>query len=154
MPEVKTWMQGKMAKVSFAGAASNTHSTHAHLAQPRIYRVIIAQLFVSASLFVILQPLGMTAALSAVLGGLCSTVPNAYFVRQAFRYRGARSARLITYSFYRGEAGKLLLTAAAFTLVFTLVKPLNPIALFGAFILVQTVHWFTPVLVRQPAQEK
>ena len=154
MPEVKTWMQEKMTNMSFAGAASNTHPTHAHLAQPRIYRVIIAQLLVSASLFVILQPMGMTAALSALLGGLCCAVPNAYFVKQAFRYRGARSAKLITYSFYRGEAGKLVLTAAAFMLVFTLVKPLNPLALLGAFMLVQVVHWFTPLLVRQPAQEK
>ena len=154
MPEVKVWVQEKMASMSFVGSVRNSHPKRAHLAQPRIYRVIVAQLLVSALLFVILQPLGMTVAISALLGGLCYTAPNAYFVKQAFRYQGARSAKLITYSFYRGEAGKLMLTVIAFTLVFTLVKPLNPIALFGAFMLVQTVHWFTPLLVRQPVQEK
>ena len=149
MSEVKAWMQEKSASEGFV-----RERRYAHLAQPRIYRVIVVQLLFSFLFFVLLQPLGMTAALSALLGGLCYTIPNAYFVRQAFRYRGARSAKLIANSFYRGEAGKLILTAVAFTLVFTQVKPLDPIALFGAFILVQAVNWFTPLLVRQPVRDK
>ena len=149
MSEAKAWMQGKIANESFVRERG-----HAHLARPRIFRVIAAQLMISFLLFIILQPLGMTTALSALLGGLCYTIPNAYFAKQAFRYRGARSAKLIANSFYRGEAGKLMLTVIAFMLVFTLVEPLNPVALFSAFVLVQTVNWFTPLLVRQPVKNK
>lgn len=153
MSGVKARMQEKITSTAFLGE-SGGEQKYTHLGQPKIFRVIIAQLSVSAVLFVVLQPLGMTFALSALLGGLCYTIPNAYFVKQAFRYRGARSAKLIANSFYRGEAGKLMLAAVAFTLVFTLVKPLNPVALFGAFILVQMVNWFTPLLVRHPVKEK
>ena len=98
MSEVKAWMQEKFASESYV-----RERRHAHLAQPRIYRVIVVQLLLSFLFFVLLQPLGITAALSALLGGLCYTIPNAYFVRQAFRYRGARSAKLIASSFYRGK---------------------------------------------------
>ncbi|MFK0570227.1 F0F1 ATP synthase subunit I [Endozoicomonas sp.] len=117
------------------------------LQQPPVHRVVVAQLAVSAVLALVLLPQGITFALSALLGGLCCSLPNAYFVWRAFRYRGARSAKLIVSSFYRGEAGKLVLTTAGFILVFTLVKPLEPLALFGSFIAVQAVSWFAPLLV-------
>lgn len=154
MSGAKALIQEKMASENIVKSVDSSGPRYTHLNRPQIFRVIVVQLIVSALLFVVLQPLGITVALSALLGGLCYAVPNAYFAKQAFRYRGARSAKMITNSFYRGEAGKLLLTVIAFTLVFTLVKPLNPVALFGAFMLVQTVNWFTPLLVRQSVQEK
>lgn len=123
------------------------HRKRLWLQQPPVHRVIVAQLLVSAVLALALLPLGITFTLSSLLGGLCCSLPNAYFVWRAFRYRGARSAKLIVSSFYRGEAGKLVLTSAGFILVFTLVKPLEPLALFGSFITVQAVSWFAPWLV-------
>ncbi len=119
-----------------------------HLRQPRIYRVPVAQLLISLLFFIVLQPLGSVVGYSALLGGLCYAVPNTYFVWRAFQHRGARSARLITNSFYKGEAGKLLLTAAAFTLVFANVEPLEPLALFGGFTGVLVSNWFTPLLIK------
>ena len=154
MSEIKAWSRGKTADEGFVRSVHRYGQKHTHLAKPRVFRVIIAQALVSTLLFVILQPLGMAIALSALLGGLCCTIPNAYFVKQAFRFRGAHSAKMIANSFYLGEAGKLMLTVVAFTLVFTQVKSLDPVALFGAFILVQTVNWFTPLLIRQPVREK
>lgn len=147
MSEVKVWTgQG-------AGSQHDSRSKKlAHLQGPPIFRVVIVQLLVSLGLFPVLQFVGMTVAKSALLGGLCCAIPNAYFVRQAFRYRGARAAKQIAQSFYKGEAGKLLLTLIAFTLAFTLadpLDPLDPLALFGGYILVQAVNWFTPLLIRR-----
>ena len=123
------------------------NSKYIWLQQPPVHRVIVAQLALSVALALAMLPLGTVFALSSLLGGLCCSLPNAYFVWRAFRYRGARSAKLIVSSFYRGEAGKLVLTSVGFILVFTLVKPLEPLALFGTFIAVQAVSWLAPVLV-------
>lgn len=123
------------------------HRKYEWLQQPPVHRVIVAQLVVCAVLTLALLPLGLNFALSSLLGGLCCSLPNAYFIWKAFRYQGARSAKLIVSSFYRGEAGKLVLTTIGFILVFTLVKPLEPLALFGSFIAVQLVSWFAPSLV-------
>ncbi|WP_257264053.1 F0F1 ATP synthase subunit I [Endozoicomonas sp. ONNA2] len=154
MSEAKVWKQQiAIGRDDWSGFVSRKSSRTDHrqylwLQQPPVHRVIVAQLLVSAVLAMALLPLGITVTLSSLLGGLCCSLPNAYFVWRVFRYRGARSAKLIVSSFYRGEAGKLLLTTAGFTLVFTLFKPLEPVALFGSFIAVQAVSWFAPLLVR------
>lgn len=90
---------------------------------------------------------GVDAALGAFLGGIMVWLPNCYFAFRAFRYRGARAARLIVRSFYAGAAGKMLLTAGLFTLVFVNVKPLNALAVFAGFAIVQSLNWFVPLLV-------
>jgi|GEM_PF-757170 len=119
------------------------------LQRPPVYRVVAAQLLVSVLLALILLPLGYNVSLSSILGSLCCALPNAYFTWRVFRFHGARQAKQIVSSFYRGAAGKLLLTAASFVMVFTLVKPVVPLALFGSFIAVQAVSWFAPLLIRK-----
>lgn len=80
-------------------------------------------------------------ALSVVIGGALCALPNAYFGLRAFRgmpwrgkpqpfdrgtqQRGARVASRVLENFYRGEAGKFVLTLAGFAAVFALVRPLN-----------------------------
>lgn len=96
---------------------------------------------------------GKAAGLCALLGGLIVWLPNSYFAFRAFRYRGARAARLIVRSFYAGAAGKMFLTAGMFTLVFVNVRPLNAPAVFLGFALVQTLSWIVPLIVgRQDSQ--
>ncbi len=94
------------------------------------------------------------AALAAFLGGMTVVLPNFYFAYRAFRYRVARAAQLIVRSFYAGAAGKMLLTAGMFTLVFINLKPLNAPAVFIGFVLVQTLSWIVPLVIsRQEAAE-
>ena len=90
---------------------------------------------------------GQGAASGAFLGGVIVWLPNCYFAFRAFRHRGARAARLIVRSFYAGAAGKMLLTAGMFTLVFVNVKPLNAPAVFLGFAFVQTLNWIVPLIV-------
>ena len=89
---------------------------------------------------------GVIAAYSVLLGGLICLVPNCYFAYRAFKFRGARAARDIVRSFYVGEAGKLMLTAILFAIVFSSVKPLNALALFLGFGAIQLVNWLVPIL--------
>ena len=92
---------------------------------------------------------GRDAAIGAFLGGLTVWLPNCYFAFRAFKHRGARAARLIVRSFYTGAAGKMLLTAGMFTLIFVNVKPLNAPAVFLGFALVQMLNWVVPLIVNK-----
>jgi ATP synthase protein I len=94
------------------------------------------------------------AALAAFLGGMIVVLPNCYFAYRAFRYRVARAAQLIVRSFYAGAAGKMLLTAGMFTLVFINLKPLNAPALFAGFALVQTLNWIVPLVIGRQESAK
>ena len=115
-----------------------------------VFPVLLAQLALLISAAMLLwQCVDPVAGYSGLLGGLIAWLPNIYFAHKAFRFSGARAAQAIVRSFYAGEAGKLIFTSALFALVFTGVKPLNPLSLFGAFILTQGVGWFAPLLIKK-----
>jgi len=88
---------------------------------------------------------GAQMALSCVLGGLVSALPSACFARILFRYQGARSARLIVNSFYKGEAIKIGLSIALFALVFAFAN-IIPWAFFTVYLVVQLLLWFAPLI--------
>lgn len=114
-----------------------------------VFPVLLAQLILLLLISCALWAwLGLSGGYSAFCGGLIAWLPNLYFAHKAFRYSGARAARNIVRSFYAGEAGKLVLTAVLFALTFATVKPLQAPALFGAFVLTQSVGWFAPLLMR------
>ncbi len=117
--------------------------------KPDVRWLIFAQLGLAVFLAAVGWPIfGTVIAYSLLLGGLISALPNAYFIYKTFSCTGARQGRQVTRNFYRGEAGKFLLTALLFALVFGLVKPLDVLALFAAFLLVQSVNWFAPLLIK------
>jgi ATP synthase protein I len=112
----------------------------AQLAKPPLVRMyaiqgIVLLLGAAGLIFV-----SKTYAYSALFGGLISIVPNMYFARWAFRYSGARAANDVTRSFYRGEAGKFLLTVALFAGVFVQVTPLEVVALFLTYIFMMALN--------------
>ncbi|KTD79694.1 ATP synthase protein I [Legionella worsleiensis] len=88
----------------------------------------------------------MKAAGSALLGGLVCIIPNAYFASKIFKYEGARAAKQIVNSFYKGEAVKIILSMFLFTAVFVFFK-VSPLAFFISYILVLMTHWFAPWII-------
>lgn len=114
-----------------------------------VFPVLLTQLVVLLLAAVVLwQWRGTVAGYSGLCGGLIAWLPNVYFARKAFRFSGARAAQAIVRSFYAGEMGKLILTAVLFALTFAGVKPLEALAVFGVFLLTQSVSWFAPLLMR------
>lgn len=91
---------------------------------------------------------GSTAGLSALSGAAIAVIGQAYFVFRAFRHAGATSAQQIVQEFYRGEAGKFLLTALLFASVFIFWQKVDPAWLFAAFVLQQLVAWIVPLATR------
>ena len=106
-----------------------------NLKAPPVYKVILAQLAITGFISVIsLLFSGTTLALSVLLGGLISALPNSYFALHAFKYSGARNADKIVRGFIRGELGKIVITVVLFALSFALISSLNELALILGFI--------------------
>jgi len=82
---------------------------------------------------------GLWAGVSAGIGAGIAVAGTLYFALQAFRHAGATSASHIVHSFYKGEAGKFVLTAALFAVVLATVKSVQPGWLLTGFILVHLV---------------
>lgn len=79
-------------------------------------------------------------ALSAVLGGTAAFIPNLYFALRIHRSSG-QDARKIVRSFYIGESGKLLLTAALFFMIFQ-IPNIQILPLLSVYVAVLSVFWF------------
>jgi len=105
------------------------------------YKIVGIQLILTVILTAILSVyISQESAYSALLGGFIFILPNAYFVRCAFRGKGQQSPDSVLRWFYMGEAGKLILTGVLFAACFVLVKPLNVPALFGVYILMMIIN--------------
>ncbi|MDG9666507.1 F0F1 ATP synthase subunit I [Hahella sp. CR1] len=115
--------------------------------RPPVFRIVGLQLIATVLISLIAWRWSSVHAYSALVGGLICAVPNMYFAHRAFLYQGAQAARQIVQSIYKAEAVKLGLTAIFFGLAFKFIQPLEPASLFLAFLGVQSVHWFAPLIV-------
>lgn len=124
-----------------------------------IRRPPITRWFVIESVVLVLVSLaflafrGQVSGYSALLGGLIFLLPHGYFALKAFRFSGARSAKQIMTSFYQGEAGKLILCAIFFTMVFKWIQPLDIAALFLTFAIMLVTNWLTPLFAGSNTQQ-
>jgi ATP synthase protein I len=83
---------------------------------------------------------GSQQGLSSALGGMAAFIPNLYFALRIVRSSG-KPARNIVNSFYAGESGKLLLTAALFIMIFK-VPNIQILPLLAGYITALSVFWF------------
>jgi ATP synthase protein I len=100
------------------------------------WQVILAVVLTTLALF---KSTG--TALAIGLGAGIAIAGSLYFALQAFRHAGAMRAPQIVQSFYKGEAGKFVITVLLFAAVFAWVKPLQAGWLLTGFILEQLVAW-------------
>ncbi len=118
------------------------------LSQPRplvdrtqAVRLLKWQLILALVLSALALPFGSVAALSTGLGAGIAVAGSLYFALQAFRHAGATQAPQIVRSFFKGEAGKFVITVLLFAAVFAWVRPLQSGWLLTGFILEQLVAW-------------
>jgi ATP synthase protein I len=113
----------------------------AEIARPPVHRITLAQLALLVPLCLFLLAIDKVVAYSVLGGGLIAIVPQAYFAVLAFRWRGARSARAVARSGYAGEAGKFLLSAVGFALVFAAVRPIDGLAVLVGYLAMLTTQF-------------
>lgn len=110
----------------------------------RLFRVQLLLVFVVSCSVFLFQ--GMSPAISLLLGGLTSAIPNLVFAHILFKVHGAQAAHQIASRFYKGEAVKLLLTFGLFTLILTRYREF-PLCLFAGFMVAQLMFWFAPLII-------
>ncbi|WP_294040894.1 ATP synthase subunit I [Thiolapillus sp.] len=114
----------------------------------RVKRLLFVQAGLVTAATLAGMAVGKTAALSAFLGGVIALGASAIFAFWVFApYRAQQPGILVT-RFYIAEVGKLVFVACAFAVIFIWLRPLNAVALFVSFFLVQVVspvlaHWLT-----------
>jgi ATP synthase protein I len=91
---------------------------------------------VAAVLWVVV---GAVAGASALLGGAAAVVPNGFLAARVLTPSRDLSAKAMMRSAWIGEAGKVLLTALMFGVIFGFVRPIEPPAVFASFIAAQLV---------------
>lgn len=111
-----------------------------------IFLQILFVFFISLGIFFFI---GGLYGYSFVLGALCSIGPSIYMAWRVFGYRGTRPAKDVVRAFYRGEAGKLVLTAVLLSLVFLLIKPLAAGSFFAGFGIAILSHWLSPFVLNK-----
>jgi len=105
----------------------------------RAKRILVAQAVATLLVTLIGLFFGLWTGLLAFVGGATATVANALFAFWVFgRYRADEPGRLVS-RFYGGELLKLLFIVASFAVAVVWLDPLSPLALFGAFFVVQVL---------------
>ena len=105
----------------------------------RARRILVTQ--AATTLVVALAGLvfGLREAVFALIGGGIALIANALFAFWVFgRYRANEPGKLVS-QFYGGELLKLGFVALAFAAVILLSDGLSPVAVFGAFFVVQVL---------------
>ncbi len=119
-----------------------------------IPRVLVAQFLVGVVLAAVIWGVfGKVAGYSALLGSLTAVIPNAFLALRLVVPRRDSGAQALVGAAWIGEIGKLALTVLFFSLVFTLVRPLNAAALFAGFIATQLVI-FSGLLMRSKEERE
>lgn len=102
-------------------------------------------IFVALGIFLLM---GGLYAYSYLAGASAAIVPSIYLAWRVFGHVGTRASRDVVRSFYRGEAGKLVLTAVLLALMFVFIEPLSAGALLAGFAVTVLSHWLSPLLLR------
>ncbi len=110
------------------------------IARPPLLRISCVQLLVALALTALLLPVGWVQAYSLLAGCLVQISGSAYFARMAWRFQGARQAHNMVSTMYRGATGKVVLSAAAFAMIFVLVRPLDTVLMFAGYLIMVFCH--------------
>ena len=110
--------------------------------KPELLKATMYQLAVLLVLVVMISMTDKLMAVSALMGGLIQILPQAWFSWQAFKYAGASNLDKVVQSMYRGELGKVVMTATLFAILFTVDKQWNYLALFTTFLVMIPLQWF------------
>ena len=113
------------------------------------YKLVLMQAAVAGGTSVFFFALwGVQYGLSALAGGAIAVLPNFVFATLAFSHTGASSSAKVVKDFYWGEAVKLLLTIAMFSIAFIKLKVVY-MPLFVCYTLALVVHWTAPLYFKQ-----
>ncbi len=114
-----------------------------------IKRLLLIQLIASLIVAALAWLVRTDAGISALVGGLASLAGNLLFALWVFApYRAQAPGGLLS-RFYLAELAKLTMIGLVFAAAIVWLKPLNVVALFGSFFVVQVL---SPLLAHSMAE--
>lgn len=112
------------------------------------FRLLLLQLLVALVIVIAVACIfGVLAAYSTLIGGVVCVFANLFFVKQFFKFSGARSGKKIVMAMYLAEIFKLAITAFFFVIAITYWH-VQPLPFLIAYFIVQSVSWFSPLIFR------
>ena len=112
-------------------------------------RLLLVQLIASVAIAILVWALQRQAGVSALVGGLASLTGNLVFALWVFApYKAQRPGGLLS-RFYLAEIAKLVVIGLVFAAAINWLQPLNVVALFGSFFVVQVL---SPLLAHSMAE--
>ena len=105
----------------------------------RAKRILLTQALIASLTVFVAFAFGWTVGVSALLGGGTAVLANVLFAARVFGRYEARNPASLVARLYGAELFKLLFIVLVFAAAFTWIKPLNIVALFGAFLVVQVL---------------
>ena len=119
----------------------------ARLKQSPVFGIVVAQfiatILASAS-FLIFGRIAALSALSALMAGVVCLIPSGFVLVMSLREISPGETGLA--NAVRGEVGKFALSILLFALVFAFVKPLDAVAFFATFVVLQLCTAIAPWL--------
>ena len=112
-------------------------------------RLLLIQLLASVAIAIVVWIIQAQAGVSALVGGLASLTGNLVFAVWVFApYKAQRPGGLLS-RFYLAEIAKLVVIGLVFAAAINWLQPLNVVALFGSFFVVQVL---SPLLAHSMAE--
>ena len=116
--------------------ARGERGTHCRTIRPLISRVFWVQCLLTAAAAAASMPFGRAAAMSALIGGINSLVPTAYFAHKVLRRSRRATGGGALGTWMRAEVAKIAIVCGMFVAAFVLLQGLDMVALFAGFIVV------------------
>lgn len=91
---------------------------------------------------------GYIDAYSFLLGSMVSVLPSLYMAFRVFSGSKVKTAQEIVKSFYKGEAGKIIIAALLLSLIFMFIEPLSAGLFFIGYGIIILSHWLSPVVIK------
>lgn len=121
--------------------SAGDNGNRVRLRPPPVHNITLTQLAVLLpSLAVVAWLFDRTSAVSFAAGAAVSILPQAWFAVLVFGFRQRRSLQRAARGAYAAHAGKFLLSAAGFALVFALLRPVSAPAVFAGFGIMWTLQ--------------
>lgn len=111
------------------------------------YKMVLVQLIISFTLFLIGLMISGTVSLSLGVGSLIVVVVNFIFATIVFRNAGAQAALDIKKALNLGESLKLMLAAALMAFAF-IVLPVEGAPLLIGYSIIVLSQWFAPLIIK------
>jgi ATP synthase protein I len=105
----------------------------------QIKTLILLQFAFSLCISLCALLISQSLAVSLLTGGMIASLANGYFAWKVFAKQQETESAQILSTYYGAEVGKIILTVMLFVFAISVIKPLNVIALMGAYLLITMI---------------